>query len=85
MTGEAHWFEVVLIVGGGAAIVAYVWYASRLESLALRQRLNFTCPVMRTRVGATLLQDLPSDQFTDVLKSYPHLVDAASDVTERDG
>jgi hypothetical protein len=66
MTGEAHWFEVALVVGGGAAIAAYVWFAARTESLVLRQRLNFTCPVMRVRVGATLLEDLRSDQYTDV-------------------
>ena len=66
MTGEAHWFEVLLIVGGGFAIVAYIWYASRIESLALRQKRNFTCPVMRAPVHATLVEDLPSEQFTDI-------------------
>jgi hypothetical protein len=66
MTGEAHWFELLLIVGGGAAIVGCVWFMARVGSLALRQRVHFVCPVTRTQVGATLLQDLPSDQFVDV-------------------
>ncbi len=66
MTGEAHWFEVVLIVGGGVAIASYVWFTARAESLALRPRMNFTCPVMRTRVSATLVQDLRNDHYDDI-------------------
>jgi hypothetical protein len=66
MTGEAHWLDAALMIGGGAAIVLYLWWAARSTSSVLSERLNLTCPVTHTPVRASLTEDVRTQQFTDV-------------------
>ena len=68
MTGEAHFLDALLVVGGGVAIVLFVRLATRsLErKLLLRERMHFVCPVTGLPVGATLTEDLRADRLTDV-------------------
>jgi hypothetical protein len=66
MTGEAHWLDAVLMLGGGALIVLYLRHAVGKISTVSRERRRFVCPVLRENVKATLTEDLRTDQWLDV-------------------
>jgi hypothetical protein len=66
MNGEAHWLDAALMIAGGGAILAYIWFAARSKSFLLRDRERFVCPVTRLIVDATLVEDVRLGELTDV-------------------
>lgn len=64
MTGEAHWFPVLLVVLGGVAIFGGGWFLSRARYR--REQRRVVCPSLSKTVDCTLVQNVGSGVWTDV-------------------
>ena len=65
MTGEAHWFVLVAVMGGAVGFFFLVWFGAKSDFI-LRQRCSFTCPENKESVTCTTTTDVRTGDATDV-------------------
>jgi hypothetical protein len=65
MTGEAHWLDLAVILGGGIAVLALIFFVTRNHHV-MRVRLRLHCPMSGEPVCCTAVQDQRSGACFDV-------------------
>ena len=66
MTGQAHWFPILLLVGTSLVIYA-IWRALRRIDRGLRPvRTEFTCPATGRTVQVVAVQERATGYFTGI-------------------
>ena len=66
MTGQAHWLDLLLILGFVVAVVAYLAGTGRLLKRYRAVRRDFLCPRTGTEAHGAMVNDAVTREWTGV-------------------
>jgi hypothetical protein len=66
MTGQAHWLTALVVLLGGAFVVALVLRLGRSSPRVRLVSTRFRCPIQGIVVSATVVEDAPTHRRIDV-------------------
>lgn len=67
MEGSAHWLDMLVVAGGGAAVLGLVLLLSRPFKFLTRKRQQLECPKLHRRVECVLVENNTSKQVVNVV------------------